>query len=47
MNAGPPDWLRSRWFWRASAALALVLVFFLYLQPGLMFQLAGRVWSCF
>lgn len=44
--AGTP-WLRSRWFWRGSAALALLLVFLSYLQPQLMFELANRVWNCF
>lgn len=47
MKFGPRDWLRSRWFWRASAALALVLVFLSYLQPRLMFELASQVWNCF
>lgn len=47
MKLPRPDWLRSRWFWRASAALALLLVFLSYLQPALMFELANRVWSCF
>ena len=39
--------LASRWLWRAAALAALGLVFASYLQPGLMFELANRVWSCF
>ena len=31
----------------ASVALALAAVFAAYLQPGLMLDLANRLWSCF
>lgn len=41
------DWWHSRWFWRAGAGLALLLVFLSYLQPRLMFELATQVWNCF
>lgn len=47
MKRRPPDWLKARALWYAASALALALVFASYLQPGLMFDLANRVWSCF
>ena len=47
MKVAVNDWLRSRWLWRLAALAALGLVFASYLQPGLMFELANRVWSCF
>lgn len=31
----------------AAIGLALGAVFFAYLQPGLLVDLANRVWSCF
>lgn len=40
-------WLHSRWLWRVLSLTVLALVFASYLQPGLMFDLATRVWSCF
>ena len=35
------------WFWRVAVALLLGLVFSAYLNPHLVVDLAGRVWSCF
>jgi hypothetical protein len=37
----------SRWLWRAAALTALGLVFFAYLQPDLVMQLATQLWNCF
>ncbi len=47
MKRRPKDWLKSRTAWYAASLLVLALVFASYLQPGLMFDLATRVWSCF
>jgi hypothetical protein len=47
MKRGPRDWLKSRAAWYAASLLVLALVFASYLQPGLVFDLASRVWSCF
>ena len=42
-----PGWIQSRLLWGVVSALVLGCVFVSYLQPGLMFDLANRVWSCF
>lgn len=41
----PARW--KRWALWAAVAAALAAVFASYLQPGLMVDLANRLWSCF
>ena len=42
---GTPGWRRVEV--GAAVAAALAAVFAAYLQPGLMLDLATRLWSCF
>ena len=37
----------SRWIAWTAVALALAATFLAYLSPGLMVDLASRVWACF
>lgn len=36
----------SSWLAYVAAALVLAFVFQLYLQPGVIVDLANRIWSC-
>jgi len=47
MKTPRSPWWRSPWLWRMASLVVLALVFTAYLQPGLMFDLANFVWSCF
>ena len=47
MKPTPGSSRRGRWIGWAAALLALALVFAWYLQPGLMFEMTNRIWSCF
>ena len=42
---GPPRWRKPALL--AAALLVLGLTFAAYLQPGLMLDLATRLWACF